>query len=137
MPTMMMHRNWTVRTTSGHTIKFVKLKNTHVPDDPMVIELCRMQGGEFVDSAEDTFVDADEMEPKAPSAPQGKKRHDALWGLFKTMKTNQKDHRLNFNAASVPTSEFCSKELGFLVPQQELNAAWRIFSRPATEEGDD
>ena len=110
MPLMKMPRNWTVRTTSGHTIRFRKGVEVNVPDDFPVIEECRKYGAE---------------------------RRTRILTLLGEMRDNQAEHRNHFTAASMPSIRYLQTALGFDVRADEIKDLWTSLVYVKKEDGED
>jgi hypothetical protein len=126
MPVMNMSRDFTISTTSGHTVIFKSGVDVHVPDVVAVIESCLKYGAKFVDKKEEAKVLAPTEEtPKTRMTSADRRK--AIAGLFKTMADNQEEHRTHFTSTGKPSVDYVKEALGFDVPAGEIDSHWKAF----------
>lgn len=134
MPQMVMNRNWTVRTLTGHTIAFEKGKKTHVPPDFKVIEECRRFGAEFVDEKDDIVPSDGPVVTPLPRTPA--ERRAKILQLFAEMKDNQSEHRNHFTAAGRPAVRYVNTALGFDIGAPEIEDLWNELLNSGSDPDD-
>lgn len=132
MPLMVMPRNWTVRSTSGHTIRFHKDVPTDVPDNMFVIDKCSNFGAEFVNEA-DTPVLVDEARDSDPKElPQtAAERTKRIEDLLCQMRDNQSMHRDHFTSGNRPRVQYVRDALGFDLRSEEVTELWKKVTKLA------
>lgn len=123
MPAMQMLRNWTVRSTTGHTIRFERNQITQVPDDPKLVEQCRAAGAVYVDKADPAdLVDEGPTPTNLPKSPE--ERQQRILDLFGEMMTHQEEHREHFTAFGRPNARYVAQTLGFDISAKEVESLW-------------
>lgn len=137
MPLMKMPRNWTVRTTSGHVIRFRKNVEVNVPDDFAVIEECRKFAAEYVDASEEQPLPDEEALGFTPVPKTPAERRTRILTLLGEMKDNQAEHRNHFTAASLPSIRYLQSALGFDVRADEIKDLWTSLVYVKKEDGED
>ena len=123
MPTMVMPRNFVVRTIYGHVLEFRKNEPIQVPQDLRVIEECMTYGAVHVDEAEE----AEYMAPKDPDSniPNDPiERVERIRSLMKGMRDNENQHRGHFTAGNRPAVKYVTETLGFEVSADEIKTYW-------------
>jgi len=123
MPTMVMNRNWTVRSTRGHTLRFRKDEPINVPDDYKVIEECQRYGALYADpEAAPALPDEGAQVTNLPKTPN--ERRSRIEALMSEMKEFQEEHRNHFTAAGRPNAKYVQATLGFDVSAAEVEELW-------------
>jgi alpha-beta hydrolase superfamily lysophospholipase len=121
MPIFKLNRNFTIRSLSGHVVRFNKNEPTHVPD-PVIAEAVAI-GAERVDAQQDALVDDDTV--KAPVALVGSEREAAILkaieGVVKLAR------RLDFTGQGIPTVKALNSALGFEIDRKELETMWAKY----------
>ncbi len=134
MPLMKMPRNWTVRTTSGHSVRFRKGLEAHVPDDFNVIEECRKYGAEYVDASDEQILPDEEALGRTNLPKTPNERRTRIMNLLGEMKDHQSEHRNHFTAASLPSVRYLNSALGFDVRADEIKTMWTELTYVAKDE---
>ena len=129
MPTMVMNRNWTVATTSGHCIGFKKDEPVHVPQDLKVIQSCLQYGAKFVDEKDESILEPADTVTNMPRTPS--ERRDRILALMGEMKENQAEHRLHFTGSGRPAVKYMATALGFDITAGEIEDLWNQVLHPA------
>jgi hypothetical protein len=133
MPMMQMPRAWTVRTKSGHTIKFKKDTPVYVPDDYRVIEACQAAGAmPTSDSA--PIERPDENTPTSNVPKTSTERLDRINAVLKEMAAHQGEHRQNFTAYGRPNTKYVSQRVGVDVSAKEVESLWNQLVNPQPQE---
>lgn len=123
MPIMIMPRDWTVRTRSGHTIQFKKDQPKSVPEDFLIIEECRRYGAECADPAANiALADEGPTVTDLPKTPL--ERRQRVLALFQEMKAHQEEHRNHFTATGKPSVRYAQTALGFDIASREVDDLW-------------
>ena len=131
MPMMQMPRNWTVRTASGHTLKFEKATPLYVPDDMLVLDACLAAGAEYVDKEQAAPRPDEGIVTNLPKTTQ--ERTDRINALMREMAANQPEHRQHFTAYGRPSAKYAASALGFDVSAREIEVLWGEITTPKTE----
>ena len=129
MPKFTLHRNYVLRTTKGHIIRFEKGKPTNVP--PVCVEAAVAIGAQPVD-AEDGDVLGEEVKPQPSLSPDERKAK--VFAAFGTMKT--RNERNDFTASGVPDARRLQPLIGFELTSKERDAYWQEFREQEQEAKD-
>lgn len=129
MPQFTLHRNFILRTTKGHTIRFEQGKPTHVP--PVCIEDAVAIGAVPV-NAKDGDILGDEA--KAQPSLSADERKAKVFEAFGVMKTRKE--RNDFTASGIPDARRLSPLLGFEITSRERDAYWAEFRTQEQEARD-
>ena len=119
MPLFTLHRNFVLRTTKGHTIKFEKGKPTHIP--PLCIPDAVAIGGVPVEGEVNVLGDEEEIKPALTPT----QRKEAMFKAFETMKG--RNERLDFTASGLPNAKRIPALTGFEVTTRERDEFWMEF----------
>jgi hypothetical protein len=125
MPFFTLHRNYTLRTTKGHTIQFVKGQEVWVP--PACVPDAVSIGAV---SSEQTDTLGDEVAPVVIMAPE--EREKAIFAAFDTLLARQ--DRGDFTASGLPHVKKVWDICGFEVTNRERDAAWQTYSSLKAEQ---
>jgi len=128
MPLFTLHRNYLLRTTKGHAIKFEKGKPVHVP--PICVNDAVAIGAIAVDG--DVDVLGEEEEVVIP--PTAAERKAKVFEAFRTMAG--REIREDFTASGVPNAKRLPALMGFEITSKERDAYWLEFRASAQEEKD-
>lgn len=128
MPQFTLHRNYVLRTTKGHTIKFVKGKPTHVP--PVIVADAVAIGAVAVNG--DVDVLGEEVE--APTPLSSAERKAAVFAAFDSMKA--RDERMDFTASGLPNAKRMFPLTGFEVTSTERDTYWLEYRANAQDDKD-
>ncbi|MGH2626743.1 MAG: hypothetical protein ACRDHY_08855 [Anaerolineales bacterium] len=120
MPQMVMQRNFTVRSTKGHTIAFEKGVPVYVV--PEMIEEVMTFGAIPV---EGEVLPVHEEPTEAPP-PEGLAREQAILdAIAKLVKANKRN---DFGASGRPKYTAITKLVGFDVVERERDTVWEKFT---------
>lgn len=113
MPELVLNRNYTLSTTKGHSVVFVKNKPTFVPN--AIYQEAIAIGAQPADGSDPDVLKDDEKDstPADPAerAPLILAAIEAIIG---------RNLREDFTAAGTPTAAAVSKEVGFRVQNKEI-----------------
>lgn len=122
------NRNFTLRSTSGRAITFVKGKPTHVPTmmHQEAIErgllACDDKGTPLPEKGEE-IVEESERASEIKLAPSTREERDeAMAEVFKAMV--KRNNSTEFTGGGTPNAEAVSMAIGFKVDQREVRALW-------------
>lgn len=116
MPDFVLHRDYALRSMTGHMINFKKGDPTWVP--PACVKEAVAIGAVAVDGP----VDVLDPEVKESVVPEGEERKELIFAAFEDMEA--KNDREDWTASGMPTSKALEKILGFEVDSKERNALW-------------
>jgi hypothetical protein len=116
VPDFVLHRDYALRSMSGHMINFKKGDPTWVP--PGCVKEAVAIGATPVDGP----VDVLDPEVQASIVPEGAERNDLIFAAFEDMEA--KNEREEWTASGMPTSKALEKILGFEVDSKERNTLW-------------
>lgn len=120
LPKLVLNRDYTLTTTKGHSVSFVKGEPTHVPAavyaDAIAI------GAQPADGS-DPDVLKDEKKTAAPNDP-AERNPLILSAILKIVENNE---RKDFTAAGSPTVKAVERELGFDVDGREIAHMWQEY----------
>lgn len=133
MPMMKMNRNFTVRTTAGHAIRFERGVEKMVPDNGVVVEECMRFGAEFCKET-DAIEMQDEITEKKERVIAPSQRRKKAIELMEEMCKHSGEFRDAFTAANRPKVEFVKEKLGFDVSGEEIKDWWNAVVHPDKEE---
>ena len=126
MPEFILNRNYTLRTTKGHIINFIKGAPTYVP--PIVVPDVVALGAEAVDAHEDVLGEEPIVKPElTPDA-----REAILIAAYPSMVAANK--RNDFTGQGIPNIKSLSAIAGFTVDKRELDATWQKYLEAKAEE---
>lgn len=117
MPHYTLNRTFTLRTTSGHAIGFVKNEPVYVPK--MIEREVRAIGGERVDG--DNVDMIDEVIEKTPEL-DGDERIEQIKIAFQLL--IERNDSADFTGAGVPSVKAVEKIVGFDVTRGEVAETW-------------
>lgn len=115
---MIMHRNITVRSTSGHMITFKK--GVPQPVVPFMVRECAELGAVRADEV-DVFAEPEEDAVVQPTDPSHR-ADDILEAIERIVERNDPH---DFTASGVPSVPTVTKELGYRVDRTEVARVWR------------
>lgn len=118
--TLVLNRNFTLTTTKGHSIAFVKGEPTHVP--PAIYQEALAIGAIPPDGADPVVEDVVKTD-NAPGDP-AERAPLILAAIEKLVAENARD---NFTAAGSPTVDAVSKLVGFKVQSKEIAPVWQSY----------
>ncbi len=123
MPEMIMNRNFTLRTTSGHSVKFVKDVPSyvvpHIMDEAMKYGALPLNEADMPQGEDDTIV---------KTVPQGEDRTAKITAILKEIMARK--NRSDFTAAGRPNLKIIRNLLGFEVDGGERDAIWDKLLHP-------
>jgi hypothetical protein len=124
MPSMVMSRNYVLRSTLGHAIEFVKDTPINVP--PALVQEAMRFGADMV-SAKDRAAAVEAMEDAPlPLAPETLVERSAkIRAAFTDLVS--RNERGDFNAAGLPNLKPLSLLAGFNVDANERNSNWQAM----------
>lgn len=126
MPYFTLHRNYTLRTTKGHTINFVKGMETWVP--PMCVPDVVAIGAVAKDEAVDVL--GEEEKPVVSISPEERKAK--IHAAFDTMLS--RSERTDFTASGLPHAKKLSDLVGFEVANRERDTEWQAYTQAKAEQ---
>ncbi len=122
MPYMVMARDRTVATLSGHNIEFKKDDMTFVP--AAAVAECMARGAVPFEGEDLPQDDEEDAKPKVEALdPDARKA--AIFKAFETV--IGRDERGDFDAAGKPSPKVLSSLVGFTVEAKERNQMWAAF----------
>lgn len=124
MPYFTLHRNFTLRTTKGHTVTFIKDEPVWVP--PMCVPDAVAIGAVSQDNVD---VLGAEEQPVVFLSPE--EREAKLFAAFDTMLN--RSERSDFTASGAPHIKKLSRLCEFEVTNRERDAAWQAYSLKQAE----
>lgn len=113
MPELILNRNYTLNTTKGHSVAFVKDEPTFVPN--VIYQEAIAIGAQPADGT-DPDVLKDEAKDNTPSDPSD--RAPLILAAIESI--TARNGREDFTAAGTPTAAAVSKEVGFKVQNKEI-----------------
>ena len=119
MPQFTLHRNYVLRTTKGHIIRFEKGKPTNVP--PVCVEAAVGIGAQPVNGDVDVLGEEETPQPALTPA----QRKDKIFEAFMIMKG--RGERNDFTASGVPNAKRLPSLTGFEVTTNERDQYWTEF----------
>lgn len=125
MPFFTLHRNFTLRTTKGHTISFAKGEPAWVP--PMCVPDAVAIGAVAQNEAVDVLGD----EPAPVTTLSADERQQKLFAAFDTMLS--RSERNDFTASGLPHARRLTGMVGFDVGNRERDDAWQLYTRSKAE----
>lgn len=118
---LVMNRNITVSSTTGHAICFQKNIPTYVP--PAVVSLCMSQGA--IPAKGEKLPNAEEKAKKDAPPPIGLERTDLFNAAFDEMVA--KNIRGSFSANGVPKINNLRGYINFETDGAEVKNAWKAY----------
>lgn len=128
MPLFTLHRNFVLRTTRGHTIRFEKKRATHVPNE--CVNDAVGIGAVPVDN--DVNVLGDEEEVQVSLTPEERKAK--VFEAFDIMVA--REERGDFTASGVPNAKRLPPLTEFEVTSKERDSFWMEYKVNAQEQKD-
>lgn len=125
MPKFTLHRNFTLRTTKGHTISFVKGEPVYVP--PMCVPDA-VAIGAVPEEAVDVL--GDDAQPVVHLTAD--EREKKLFAAFDTLLA--RSERGDFTASGLPHVKKVEELVGFEMHNKERDAAWQAYQGAKVEE---
>jgi len=126
MPEFTLHRNFLLRTTKGHTIRFEKDKPTFVP--PVCVPDAVAIGAVAVEGAVDVLPD----EAPEPAILTPDQRKAKIREAIETMVA--RNERNDFTASGLPDLRKMNPLLGFDISSKERDDAWMEYRAEQAEE---
>lgn len=126
MPDFVLHRNYALRSLTGHMINFVKGEPTWVP--PGCVKEAVAIGALAVDGEQPDVIGEEKVETPAPG---GEERSELIFAAFEELE--KRNEREDFTAAGSPTVAAMERELGFKVDTKELRSAWIDYRQKKVE----
>lgn len=123
---LVMNRNITVRSLSGHAIAFKKDEPVHVP--PEMVEEC-MGKGAVPAEGEKLPKKEENTKPPEPIGPARKKR---IFEIFEEMETDNK--RGEFAASGIPNAKPVKLRFGYEIDAAEIKQLWHEYRGTTGEE---
>lgn len=117
---LVLNRNFTLNTTKGHSVAFVKGKPTHVP--PAVYQEALGIGAMPPDGS-DPVIEEVVKTDKAPADP-AERASVILSAIEKLVAENARE---SFTAAGVPAADAVTKLVGFKVQTKEIAPVWQMY----------
>jgi hypothetical protein len=125
MPQFTLHRNYTLRSTKGRSIAFVKDEPTYVP--PFMVPEVVAIGGRAVDEDVDILPDDTEETPLTPEQRAVAVRE----AIEKLVRRNE---RGDFTGSGLPDVRRLSAEVGFSVHSAERDKMWLAYQQDMSGE---
>lgn len=119
MPKLMSYRDMTVKSLSGHVIRFKAKVPVHVP--PMMVDVCMSRGAVPADDEAEQQV-SQPVEKKAKAAPEGDARKQRLFDIFDGLVAE--NARGTFTAGGAPKVGVVREKFGFDVDTPEVRKLW-------------
>lgn len=113
MPELILNRNYTLSTTKGHSVVFVKDEPTFVPN--AIYQEAIAIGAQPADGTDPDVLE-DEVKDNTPADPAD--RAPLILAAIETL--TARNDREDFTAAGTPTAAAMSKEVGFKVQAKEI-----------------
>lgn len=113
MPELILNRNYTLTTTKGHSVVFMKDEPTFVPN--VIYQEAIAIGAQPADGT-DPDVLKDEVKDNTPADPAD--RAPMILAAIEALIA--RNDREDFTAAGTPTAAAVSKEVGFKVQNKEI-----------------
>lgn len=129
MPLFTLHRNYILRTTKGHSIRFIKGQPVNVPT--VCVEDAVAIGAQAVD-AQDGDILGEENKPQPSMTSEERKAK--VFEAFGVMKT--RNERGDFTASGIPNAKRLPALLGFELTSKERDTYWMEY-RALEQEGID
>lgn len=120
MPYFTLHRDYVLRSTKGHSMRFTKGENTWVP--PECVPEAVAIGAVPIDGPVDVI--GEEAAPQTYMTPQ--EREAKIFAAFDTMVA--RDERGDFTASNVPHCKRLISMVGFDVSNTERDEAWQKYN---------
>lgn len=125
---LVLNRNFTLTTTKGHSVKFVKDEPTHVPpaiyQDALAIGAIPPNG--------DTPVVEERVKTDAAPADPADRAPLILAAIEVLVAAGNRE---DFTAAGSPTVNAVTKQVGFPVQSKEIASVWQTYhDKVATKE---
>lgn len=117
MPSFVLHRDYVLRSLTGHAIGFEKGQPTWVP--PECVKEAVAIGAVAAEGDQPDVIDPETV---AAEAPMGEERKELIFAAFEELE--KKNEREDWTASGMPTSKALEKNLGFDVESKERNALW-------------
>jgi hypothetical protein len=128
-----MPRNFTVRTTTGHTVRFKKDEVVLVPDNLKVVEECQKYGAMYASPQDAPDLPDDTPLPTTlPKSPL--ERRARIKVVLREIYNNQEQFRSHFTAAGRPHLKFVQGRVGFDISASEVEELWNILVFKQTDE---
>lgn len=119
MPLMTMNRDFIIKSTMGHVVRFTKDEPIYVVPD--LYQEALKYGAELVDE-KDKIV---QKNPPSKASPQGQERHDKIKEAITQMLT--RNERGDFTGSGLPALPVLDKLVGFAVESSERSQIWEII----------
>jgi hypothetical protein len=126
---LVLNRNYTLTTTKGHSVAFVKGQPTHVP--PAIYKEA-LAIGAMPPDGEEPMIEEDVRTDNAPSDPADR----AVLILAAIEKLVAENARDNFTAAGSPTVGAVSGLVGFRVQAKEVATVWQQYHEKVASAND-
>lgn len=126
MPKFVLNRNYTMATTHGHVINFIKGQPTDVP--PQLVNDCVAIGADPVDGKVDVLGPEDVV----VIPPSNLERRAALFDAFAQLEA--RNGRTDFTAQGYPSVKALEKLTGLEVDNKERDATWDEYRVAKAEE---
>jgi len=127
MPQFTLHRNYVLRTTRGHAIRFVKGEPVNVP--PICVEDAIAIGAQPVDPKDGDILGEEEKPQPSLTADERKAK---VFEAFSIMKT--RGERNDFTASGSPDARKLPALTGFELTSKERDAFWQEYRAMEQEE---
>jgi hypothetical protein len=124
---LVMNRNITVSSTSGHAVHFEKDKPMYVP--PMIVAECMAKGAVPAEGEKLPEVEGTKKEQLPP--PMGEDRKVIIEQVFSEMVA--KNERGTFNANGIPKADFFRKQVDFPIDGAEIKTCWTEYKQTINE----
>lgn len=126
LPLLVLNRNYTLTSTKGHSIAFVKDKPTLVP---AALYQEALAIGALPENGEIDMLDDDKKE-QAPMDPA--ERNPLILAAIEELV--ERNERGDFTAAGAPTVEAIVKIVGFKVQSKEIATVWQEYHEKKAEQ---
>jgi hypothetical protein len=116
MPMFTLHRNFLLRTTKGHTVRFTKDQPTYVP--PACVEDAVAIGAQAVNEADGDVLGAEPQEIILTAAERKQKIREAIEVMMR------RQERSDFTGNGMPNAKKIMALAGFEVNSKERDSVW-------------
>lgn len=119
MPTFTLHRDHLLRTTKGHTIRFLKDQPTYVP--PICVADAVSIGAQAANAQDGDIIPEEQVEVVLTQQERLAKINEAFTVMVKRQERN------DFTGNGLPNAKKLEALVGFDVHSKERDSAWKAF----------